>query len=51
MARRPWLKDKYDLSWQIVPTAIDKMMGSKDKEKMRRAIEAFLKMKNSVLRS
>jgi predicted 3-demethylubiquinone-9 3-methyltransferase (glyoxalase superfamily) len=40
-----WLKDKYGLSWQIVPTAMDKMMSSGDKEKIGRVTQAFLKMK------
>jgi predicted 3-demethylubiquinone-9 3-methyltransferase (glyoxalase superfamily) len=40
-----WLKDKYGLSWQIVPAAIEKMMKDKDKEKLARVTEAFLKMK------
>lgn len=40
-----WLKDKYGLSWQIVPTAMDEMMQAKDKKKIARVTEAFLKMK------
>ena len=40
-----WLKDKYGLSWQIVPTAMEEMMRTKDKEKLARVTEAFLKMK------
>ncbi len=40
-----WLKDKYGLSWQIVPTIMDKMLGSGDKEKIARVTQAFLKMK------
>ncbi len=40
-----WLKDKYGLSWQIVPSVMDEMMKSKDKEKIGRVTEAFLKMK------
>ncbi len=40
-----WLKDKYGLSWQVVPTAMDKMMSSGDKEKINRVTQAFLKMK------
>jgi predicted 3-demethylubiquinone-9 3-methyltransferase (glyoxalase superfamily) len=40
-----WLKDKYGLSWQIVPTAMDEMMLSGDKEKIGRVTQAFLKMK------
>ncbi|GIK42893.1 MAG: VOC family protein [Chloroflexota bacterium] len=40
-----WLKDKYGLSWQIVPTAMDEMMQAKDEKKIARVTEAFLKMK------
>ena len=40
-----WCKDKYGLSWQIVPTAMNTMMGSGDKEKIGRVTQAFLKMK------
>lgn len=40
-----WLKDKYGLSWQIVPAVMDEMMTSKDPQKIARVTEAFLKMK------
>ena len=40
-----WLKDKYGLSWQIVPTVIEEMLKDKDKKKVARVTEAFLKMK------
>lgn len=40
-----WLKDKFGVSWQIVPTIMKKMMGSEDKEKTARVTQAFLKMK------
>jgi len=40
-----WLKDKYGLSWQILPTIMDEMMKSKDPKKLARVTEAFLKMK------
>ncbi len=40
-----WLKDKYGLSWQIVPTVMPEMMKDKDKKKLARVTEAFLKMK------
>jgi predicted 3-demethylubiquinone-9 3-methyltransferase (glyoxalase superfamily) len=39
-----WLKDKYGLSWQIVPTALGEMLGDKDPAKARRVMEAMLKM-------
>lgn len=40
-----WLKDKYGLSWQIVPKELNKMLEGKDKERIARVTEAFLKMK------
>jgi predicted 3-demethylubiquinone-9 3-methyltransferase (glyoxalase superfamily) len=40
-----WLKDKFGLSWQIVPTAMDEMLSDKDEPKLARVTEAFLKMK------
>lgn len=40
-----WLKDKYGLSWQIVPTAMGDMMKDKDEKKLAWVTEAFLKMK------
>jgi predicted 3-demethylubiquinone-9 3-methyltransferase (glyoxalase superfamily) len=40
-----WLKDKYGVSWQIVPTILDTMISDKDSKKVSRVTEAFLKMK------
>jgi predicted 3-demethylubiquinone-9 3-methyltransferase (glyoxalase superfamily) len=40
-----WLKDKFGLSWQIVPTILAKLMGDKDREKAKRVMQAMLKMK------
>jgi predicted 3-demethylubiquinone-9 3-methyltransferase (glyoxalase superfamily) len=40
-----WLKDKYGLSWQIVPTVMAEMLKDKDEKKIARVTEAFLKMK------
>jgi predicted 3-demethylubiquinone-9 3-methyltransferase (glyoxalase superfamily) len=40
-----WLKDKYGLSWQVVPTVLVELMGDPDKEKAGRAMNALLKMK------
>ena len=38
-----WLKDKYGVSWQVVPTILGKLMS--DKEKSGRVMRAFLQMK------
>ena len=40
-----WLKDKFGLSWQIVPSALPGMMQDKDPEKSERVMEAMLQMK------
>jgi predicted 3-demethylubiquinone-9 3-methyltransferase (glyoxalase superfamily) len=40
-----WLKDRYGLSWQIVPTGMDEMMRTSDQEQLARVTEAFLAMK------
>jgi predicted 3-demethylubiquinone-9 3-methyltransferase (glyoxalase superfamily) len=40
-----WLKDKYGLSWQVVPTALGEMLRSKDAAKSERVMKALLQMK------
>jgi predicted 3-demethylubiquinone-9 3-methyltransferase (glyoxalase superfamily) len=40
-----WLKDKYGLSWQIVPPGFDEMMLTGDPEKSQRAMQAMMQMK------
>ena len=40
-----WLKDKYGLSWQVVPTIMSDLMPDSDKEQSGRVMEAMLKMK------
>jgi predicted 3-demethylubiquinone-9 3-methyltransferase (glyoxalase superfamily) len=40
-----WVKDKFGLSWQVVPTVLGEMMSNPDKEKAGRAMEAMLQMK------
>jgi len=39
-----WLKDRYGVSWQIIPKALDRLMSDPDPERARRATEAMLKM-------
>ena len=39
-----WLKDKYGLSWQIVPTILGELLSSKDVAKSQRVMQAMLKM-------
>ncbi len=40
-----WLKDKYGVSWQIVPVGMSKLLGSDDRETVNRVTQSFLKMK------
>jgi predicted 3-demethylubiquinone-9 3-methyltransferase (glyoxalase superfamily) len=40
-----WLKDKYGVSWQIVPTALGEMLSDPDPEKSKRVTQAMLQMK------
>jgi predicted 3-demethylubiquinone-9 3-methyltransferase (glyoxalase superfamily) len=40
-----WLKDKYGLSWQVVPKVLPEMLEDKDKERAGRVMEALLRMK------
>jgi predicted 3-demethylubiquinone-9 3-methyltransferase (glyoxalase superfamily) len=39
-----WLKDKYGVSWQIIPTALGEMLQDKDADKSKRVMEAMLQM-------
>jgi predicted 3-demethylubiquinone-9 3-methyltransferase (glyoxalase superfamily) len=45
-----WLKDKYGLSWQIIPRQLMTLMGDKDPARAQRAMQAMLKMKKIVVR-
>lgn len=40
-----WLKDKYGLSWQIVPRVLPKLLQDKNKAKAQRVMQALMKMK------
>ena len=39
-----WLRDKFGVSWQIVPTILGELLSSKDQVKSQRVMEAMLKM-------
>ncbi|WP_128543521.1 VOC family protein [Larkinella soli] len=39
-----WLKDRYGLSWQVVPTALDEMLKAGDPEKSKRVMQALMQM-------
>ena len=40
-----WLKDKFGLSWQIIPNALGELMGDKDPAKAQRVMQAMLQMR------
>lgn len=40
-----WLKDKYGVTWQIVPNVLGEYLGDKDPAKVKRVMEAMMKMK------
>ena len=40
-----WLRDKYGVSWQIIPSALGRMLQDKDPEKSTRVMKAMLQMK------
>ena len=40
-----WLKDKFGVSWQIVPTALPRLLGNPDRAKANRVMQAMLQMK------
>ena len=43
-SRCGWLKDKYGLSWQIIPSALGEMLGDKDPKKSARVMQAMMGM-------
>ena len=43
-SRCGWLKDKFGLSWQIVPNTLGRMLSDKDAEKSKRAMNAMMQM-------
>ena len=44
-----WLKDKYGLSWQVVPKQLGELMGDPDPEKSKRVTQAMLKMHKIIV--
>ena len=44
-----WLKDKYGVSWQIVPRQLMQLMGDADREKGNRVMQAMLKMRKIIV--
>jgi predicted 3-demethylubiquinone-9 3-methyltransferase (glyoxalase superfamily) len=48
-SRCGWLKDKFGLSWQIIPTALGELMGDKDPAKAKRVMMAMLQMDKIII--
>lgn len=48
-SRCGWLKDKFGLSWQIIPKALGELMSNKDPIKSKKVMEAMLKMDKIVI--
>ncbi len=44
-----WLKDKFGLSWQVVPTALGRYLSDPDRKKADRAMQAMMKMQKIVI--
>ena len=44
-----WLKDKFDLSWQIVPTILPKLISDPDPDKSNRVMQAMMKMEKIII--
>jgi len=46
-----WLKDKFGLAWQIVPTLLPELLSNPDPEKSQRVMKAMLGMKKLDIRT
>jgi len=44
-----WLKDKFGLSWQIIPTRLPELLNDSNPDRAKKAMEAMLKMKKIVI--
>ena len=44
-----WLKDKFGLSWQIIPSALMRLMGDADPKKSKAVLDAMMKMRKIVV--
>jgi predicted 3-demethylubiquinone-9 3-methyltransferase (glyoxalase superfamily) len=44
-----WLKDKFGLSWQIIPSVLGEMLGDKDPDRAQRVMQAMLKMRKIII--
>jgi predicted 3-demethylubiquinone-9 3-methyltransferase (glyoxalase superfamily) len=44
-----WLKDRFGVSWQVIPKALGRYLGDKDRTKAERTMQAMLEMKKIVI--
>jgi predicted 3-demethylubiquinone-9 3-methyltransferase (glyoxalase superfamily) len=44
-----WLKDKFGVSWQIIPPVLGQLLGDPDREKANRVVQAMLKMHKIII--
>ena len=44
-----WLKDKFGLSWQIIPPVLGQLLSDPDREKAERAMQAMMQMKKIII--
>jgi len=44
-----WVKDRFGLSWQVIPNALGQLLGDPDRAKAQRVMQAMLKMKKIVV--
>lgn len=49
-SRCGWLKDKYGVSWQVVPSILLKMLNDPDPEKSKRVMDAMLEMDKIIIK-
>jgi len=45
-----WLKDKFGISWQVVPSVLRKLLNDSDPEKSKRVMNAMLKMNKIIIK-
>jgi predicted 3-demethylubiquinone-9 3-methyltransferase (glyoxalase superfamily) len=45
-----WVKDRWGISWQIVPSVLGKLMGDRDPVKAKRVVDAMLRMRKLVIK-
>ena len=48
-SRCGWLKDRFGLSWQVIPTALSRYLGDPDRKAADRAMQAMLKMQKIII--